>query len=283
MMMRFAIVTIDRYMGIFQAFMDAGWQPIKLFTGASKNEFDTQQQVIAEAERRSLDIQLSRITENDIMALRAQGCDALVVAGYSWKIPDTRQILPYAVNFHPSPLPIGRGPYPMPQVILEDRDNWAISCHKLVPELDAGDILSSESFPLSDGECHESLDLKIQIAGTRLAKKIADNFHTYWDQAIPQNNATYWKKASEDDRLIDFAQPIDLVLRHIRAYGMTESFAKFGESILVVKRAIGWQEHHSFPPGQIVHLNQRKLVVAVQDGFVGFLDIAPLSSSIFRT
>jgi methionyl-tRNA formyltransferase len=275
--MRFAIVTIDRYSGVFQSFVDAGWEPLKLFTGPAKDEFSDQRQAIIMAENRGMDIQLSRITDADVINLRDQGCDALIVAGYSWKIPETRGILPYAINFHPSPLPTGRGPYPMPRAILEGRDEWAVACHKLTDQFDLGDILEMDNFPLTGDECHESLDLKIQLAFKRLAGRIAINFKTLWEQAAPQGPGTYWQRATETERMIDFTQPVQSVLRHIRAYGRSESLAKFGDGALAIKRAVGWQEHHSVTPGTIVYFNQQKVIVATQDGFIGLLDVTPVS------
>lgn len=68
---------------------------MELFTAASTNQFDIQQLFISEAQRLSIDIQLSKMTERDVKALSDIGCDALVVAGYRWKIPDTRQFLPF--------------------------------------------------------------------------------------------------------------------------------------------------------------------------------------------
>ena len=277
--MRFAIVTIDRYLGIFQPFVDAGWEPIKLFTGPFKDEFGDQRQAIALAESQGMDIQLSRITDADLINLRDQGCETLIVAGYSSKIPETRGILPYAINCHPSPLPVGRGPYPMPRAILEGRDQWAVACHKLTDQFDQGDILDVDHFPLAMDECHESLDLKIQIAAQRIAKRIAKNFKSLWEYAVPQGAGSYWQRATESERIINFNLPVQSVLRHIRAYGNSESLAKFGDGVLIVKRAVGWREVHTVTPGTIVYFNQRKVVISTQDGFVGLLDVTPLSLS----
>ena len=136
--MRFAITATDEFLGVFEAFVRAGWQPLKLFSGTAPGEADLQHSAIAFAERHHAAIQLSRMTEDDLRGLRDQKCDALIVASYKWKIPDWEPYLKYAVNFHPSPLPEGRGPRPAIQAILEKRNVWAVTCHRVTRRFDEG-------------------------------------------------------------------------------------------------------------------------------------------------
>src|SRR5271155_983950 len=100
--MRFAITAVDRYLGVFEAFVHAGWEPVKLFTVPMRSFIDSHHAVIAYAEQRHVPIQLSRMTEQDLHALGEQGCEVLIVASYNWKIGDWRPFLKYAVNFHSS-------------------------------------------------------------------------------------------------------------------------------------------------------------------------------------
>lgn len=270
--MRFAITAVDQYLGVFQNFVRAGWEPLKLFTSPRKCELANQQAVIAFAEQNKAAIQLSRLTERDLRELRDQGCEALIVASYPWKIPDWRPFLKYAVNFHASPLPHGRGPYPMVRAILENWDHWAVTCHRLTPEFDRGDILAMEKFPLRDDECHESLTLKIQMAAKKLATRIADQIDELWQQAKPQDGGSYWQKFSLPETVIDFQKPVATIVRHIRAFGAIESLAKINNTWLVVRRAVGWPEAHNHLPGSVVHVFNRSIVVAATDGYIGLLD-----------
>ncbi len=271
--MRFAIATYDRYLGVFEAFCHAGWVPLKLFTVPLRDaEFGNQRAAIALAERLEATIQLSRMSHRDIADLGAAGCDALIVAGYDWKIPDWQPLLKYAINFHPSPLPLGRGAYPLPRAILENHPFWGVTCHRLTAEIDAGEILAAEHFPLRADECHESLDLRVQIAGRRLAAHVARNFGELWRCAVPQGSGTYWPKITLADKMVDFAKPIDEQLRHVRAYGRTGSVANVEGTWHVVKSAVGWQEAHEHRPGALVPTHGRAVVVAAPDGYLAILD-----------
>ncbi|MGD0960590.1 MAG: formyltransferase family protein [Methylomonas sp.] len=270
--MKFAITATDRFLGVFEAFAGAGWQALKLFTIPVTHPLSNQQAVIAFAQRHNAAIQLSRMTERDLAELSEQGCEALIVASYDWKIHDWRPYLRYAVNFHSSPLPDGRGPYPVSRAILENRPYWGVTCHQITPKIDQGPIIAVENFPLQSDECHESLDLKIQLAAKRLAGRVAQNFAPLWDQAQPQQPGHYWPKTAFQERNINFKQPVAAILRHIRAFGSTESIALLNNNGFVVKRAVGWLESHQFPAGQIVHAFNKTLVVTASDGYIGLLD-----------
>lgn len=276
--MRFAIATLDRYLGIFEAFCLAGWTPTKLFTLPVRDpEFGTQARAIALAEKTGATVQLSRLSDADLSALGESGCEVLIVAGYDWKIPPWERALKYAVNFHPAPLPIGRGPYPLPRALLEQRPFWGMTCHRLSAQFDAGDILAAEHFALHADECHERLNLRVQMAGKRLAIRVARNFVTLWDGAQPQDGGSYWSRTTLSERILDFTLPHAEVLRKVRAYGRTGSLANVHGTWLIVKHALAWPEVHRQLPGEVAHLAGQSLVIAVADGYLALLEseVAP--------
>ena len=273
--MRFAIATLDRYLGIFEAFCLAGWTPTKLFTLPVRDpEFGTQARAIALAEKTGATVQLSRLSDADLSALGESGCEVLIVAGYDWKIPPWERALKYAVNFHPAPLPIGRGPYPLPRALLERRPFWGMTCHRLSAQFDAGDILAAEHFALHADECHERLNLRVQMAGKRLAIRVARNFVTLWDGAQPQDGGSYWPRTTLSERILDFTLPHAEVLRKVRAYGRTGSLANVHGTWLIVKHALAWPEVHRQLPGEVAHLAGQSLVIAVADGYLALLESA---------
>lgn len=112
--MKFAFAGIDFLGGVFEALVGAGWTPIKLFTRPCDGIYDHNEAVLASARRHRVPMQISRMKPEDLAALaEVQGRDwALVVAGYPWLVRGWRGAAAYGLNFHPSPLPMGRGPYP---------------------------------------------------------------------------------------------------------------------------------------------------------------------------
>ncbi|HVW68154.1 MAG TPA: formyltransferase family protein [Steroidobacteraceae bacterium] len=270
--MRFAVTVTDRYLNVFQTLVEHGWTPVKVFTGKVDNRIHRNTAVIDYARKLNVDTQISRLTEENLRDLGDKGCDALVVASYEWRVPEWRAFLPYAVNFHPAPLPHGRGPYPMPAAILESAATWGVSCHKIEPEIDRGDILKTLEFPLSAAEDHDSLDLKIQLAARRLAADVADHFRDYWDAATAQVGGSYYPKWSDDERTLDFSQTVEQILRRVRAFGCIECLARLNNTVFFVHRAVGWTESHRLRPGTVVQADNLSLVVAAADGYIGLTE-----------
>ncbi|MGC8519334.1 MAG: methionyl-tRNA formyltransferase [Steroidobacteraceae bacterium] len=276
--MRFAITLTDRYLPVLEALLAAGWQPVKLFTSPVDDRIFHNKLSLQRAQQLDIPVQISRMLDADLLDLSARGCDALVVASYRWRIGEWQPHLRYAVNFHPSPLPIGRGAYPVVRAILDGHTQWGISCHKLAPRFDSGDILAQETFPIAADECHETLDLKTQLASGVLARKVAGNFETLWREATVQGEGSYWKLFTDADRTLDFRQPVERIIRTVRAFGDCECLAKVAEAQIYVRRAVAWPAEHTLVPGTVVHNSAMRLVVAASDGYVGLLEwslIAP--------
>jgi methionyl-tRNA formyltransferase len=275
--MRFAITCVDRCLTVFDALLTEGWEPVKLFTIPPGPMVSANSATIARAVELKIPIQISRMGDDDLADLASRGCEALICASYNWKIGDWRPHLRYGLNFHPSPLPIARGPYPAFRAILEGRRTWGVACHKIEPKFDVGDILDDEAFDLGEDECHESLNLKTQMAFRRLAGRIGRNMRALWDQARPQGCGSYWKGSTDTDRMLDFEQPVEAILRRVRAFGMTETIAKVSGGVLYVRRAIGWTERHSHAPGAVVHTDGRRWVIAAGDGYIALLEWSPIT------
>jgi methionyl-tRNA formyltransferase len=274
--MRFAITAVDRSLSVFDGLLAQGWQPVKLFTVPPDNLTNLNRATIKRAVGLGIPVQISRMDEADLRDLADRGCEVLVCASYNWRIGDWRPHLPYAINFHASPLPVGRGPYPAFRAILEGRRSWGVACHKIEHRFDAGDILAAEEFPLSDDECHESLDLKTQMALGRLAHQVARDLPALWSGAQPQSKGQYWPLTTDQDRLIDFASPVESILRKVRAFGLSETIAQLSGMHIHIRRAVGWTQAHGHTPGTVVHADGRQSVVAALDGYIGLVEWSPL-------
>lgn len=265
--MRFAMVCNDRYLGVFQSLVEAGWQPLRFFSEPHDNRTVCNREALAYANEMGLGIQLSPISPEDLRALGAAGCETLAVAEYSHRIPDWTPFLRHAVNFHASPLPEARGPYPQVRAILEGRREWAMSCHKISPKFDRGDILAGESFPLGAEEWHESLDVKLQFAARKLAARVAGDFPAVWAEAKPQGEGSYWRAFTDADRTLDFDMPVEDILRQVRAFGALETIAHLRRMTIYVRRASGWIEAHSHRPETLVSATH-PIVIAAADGYI---------------
>ncbi|MEE7450265.1 formyl transferase [Methylobacterium radiotolerans] len=277
--MKFAFAGIDFLGGVFEGLLDAGWTPVKLFTRPCDGVYDHNEVIVARARSLRLPIQLSRIRERDIEALQAEhGRDwALVVAGYPWLIKGWKGRAAYGLNLHPSPLPTGRGPYPLFRAVLDRYETWGVTAHVLADGFDTGDILAQEIFALSSRESHETLLAKCQMAARRLAAgPLGRDLPNRWKRSEPQGDGSYWPRATDADRTLDFRQDVETVLRRVRAFGTVETIARLGDARVFVAEAQGWQERHAHTPGAVVHRHRRHVVVAALDGYVQLTRWSPV-------
>jgi methionyl-tRNA formyltransferase len=270
--MRFAITVTDRYIGVLESLLERAWRPLKIFTTVTDGRLHHHAAVIDLARRLKVQVQISRLSDDDLRELGHRGCDALIVASYRWRIGNWRPHLPRAVNFHPSPLPVGRGPYPLPAAILGGSRSWGVTCHKLEHDLDAGDILASAEFPLEEHADHDSLDLRVQLAARRLSTDVAEHFESYWSAARPQGAGSYFPAWTVPERTLEFSLGVAALLRQVRAFGPLECIARLNDTAFFVRRAVGWTELHAVPAGTVVHINALAMVVAAGDGYIALTE-----------
>jgi len=269
---RFAITASDRYFHVFKAFVDAGWEPVKLFSAPINSHMASNKMVIDLAHQLKLPIQLSRMNDKDMADLKELDCELLVLASYQWRIGDWQKYLSRAINFHPAPLPGYRGAYPLVQGILDRCESWAVTCHRVSAEFDSGDILTERRFTMDPYERHESLDLKTQIELRQLAAYVANNLDSLWDNARPQGPGNYISQWTDDDRAIDFTSSVEQIALQLRAFGNFECIATLEGTRFHVRRAACWRSSHNYAPGVLAIVNGTEYVVTCRDGFVALLE-----------
>ncbi len=266
--MRFAFAGIDFLGDAFLTLIERGWEPVKLFTRPCDGIYDFNDTTVARARALRVPVQSTRIRPSDLAELKSLDCQVLVIAGYPWLVTGWEEHIPYALNFHPSPLPEGRGPYPLFQAILDDWREWGMSVHVLAPAFDTGPILVQDRFPLAPDETHDTLLARCQMSAKRLSIRLSTELPDLWAHATPQGPGTYWRRVTDRQRTLDWTQNVADILRTVRAFGSIEAIAQLNDKRLYVWAATGWREDHRLPPGSLAHKHRRHLVVAVRDGFV---------------
>jgi methionyl-tRNA formyltransferase len=280
--MRFAFAGIDFLGDVFETLIGKGWEPVRLFSRPCDGIYDFNDTTVARARSLKVPVKLTRIEPSDLAGLKRAGCDVLVVAGYPWLVKGWEPYLPYGLNFHPSPLPEARGPYPLFQAILDGVPEWGVTAHALEPAFDTGRILAQKRFPLAPSEDHDTLLAKCQMAAKEIAARLADELPELWEQAKPQGPGSYWPRITQAQRTIDWSRGVKDALRTIRAFGSIEAFAQVDSRYIYVWDASGWEEPHRYRPGALVHRHRKHLVVAAGDGFVQITGWSPYAPGSAR-
>ena len=190
--MKAAYAGIDLLYPALPALADAGCEIIRVFTCETDNLTEFNTRVCGFARKRGIPLQSTRMTEADLNMLVSQGCDLFLCGGYYFRLPVRDDL--YMVNIHPSPLPVGRGAWPMPVTILRGLRESGVTMHRITAALDEGDILLSQRIRVASDENLYTLTEKICAMVPDMVRKLIADLPSLWEHATPQDRsrAEYW-------------------------------------------------------------------------------------------
>lgn len=147
-----------------------------------------------------------------------------LVAAYGKILPKKILDIPKngTVNIHPSLLPKYRGPSPIQSAIMVDDRNMGVSIMLLDEKMDHGPIIASRAVSFEpwppDTETASNI---LARAGGELIAEILPAWLSGDLKPTPQDHskATYTKKLTKSDGLLDLSADAYLNWRKIRAYG----------------------------------------------------------------
>lgn len=214
--MRIAYLGYDLLSPCLDALADSGCEVMAVYSFPTDNEFEFNRAVRAFADGWGIPFTDQRITLAEIHRLKDAGCQALFCAGYIYRVPVDHS-LPI-VNVHPALLPVGRGAWPMPVTILRQLPVSGVTLHRMEPELDVGDILLQEAFPVGPEDTLETVTEQIRRVGAALCRQVMTDFTGYWDAARPQGEGEYWPEPTQADRTFAPDAPPEETDRILRAF-----------------------------------------------------------------
>lgn len=160
--------------------------------------------------------------EADIEHFQSLGADLLVVNGWQRLVPaEILKTATYgALGNHGSAfgLPKGRGRSPLNWSLIEDRDRFLLSVITLDPDADAGDIVTTRKFDITDYDTIETLYYKVTMALEEMFLEcigpILREEQTFEAQT---GEATYYPKRNPEDGEIHWGDGTREVYNLVRA------------------------------------------------------------------
>ncbi|HLB66045.1 MAG TPA: methionyl-tRNA formyltransferase [Candidatus Saccharimonadales bacterium] len=125
------------------------------------------------------------------------------------------------INSHFSLLPRWRGADPISFAILNADQKTGVSLMLIEKELDTGKVLVQKSIPIMPDATTPSLTAELIKLSNQL---LADNLPKYWNGQIKPraqphpSRATYSRKLTKNDGIIDWNKSAEQIEREIRAY-----------------------------------------------------------------
>jgi methionyl-tRNA formyltransferase len=180
------------------------------------------------------------------------------------------------VNVHPSLLPRYRGPSPIHAAILGADGRTGITIQSLAAEVDTGDIILQESFPLTGKETTGSLTETAAEKGADLLAKALALIAEGKDRRVPQDAAaaSYCGLITREDAKIDWKAAAAHIERMTRAFdpwpGAWTNFRGAALRILAAEALAQPSGEKAFPaPGTVAGVDtQRGILVQTGDGLL---------------
>ena len=124
-----------------------------------------------------------------------------------------------AFNMHGSLLPKYRGRAPVNWVVVNGETESGVTLHHMVAEVDAGDIVDQEAFPIEDEDTAYDVGKKTFVAAQKVIQRQIDALLTGTAPRRPQNHAesTYFGGRTPEDGRIDWALTTQEIYNLIRA------------------------------------------------------------------
>ena len=157
--------------------------------------------------------------------------DVIYCIGWSYLLGDELLALPAngIIGFHPAKLPENRGRHPIIWALTLGLPETASTFFKMDKGADSGPIVSQELIEIDKGENASSLYAKIlkvsQVQLIAFTKKLSDGNFEFLEQ--DHSKATYWRKRSRKDGLIDWRMSADSIHNLIRALSKPYPGAEF--------------------------------------------------------
>lgn len=272
--MKLAVCAFDLFFPVIESILTSGHEICSAWTFECDNVYNFNRQCIALATKHRYPITVGPIRGVDLHLLQEQGVEALICAGYSYRVPVYEAPALRCVNVHGSLLPHGRGPWPQPWQILRFPEAAGVTLHEMTMRWDSGKTILRDPIIVSPTETLETLTCKVQLVARNLVLRMLSDFDSHWARAEPLDASagSYWKKPTETERTLDWNASVEEIDRLVRSFGRFTTNASFDNREWIVRKASLWKENHSIPPGSVLLRNANDVLIAVKDGYCCLTD-----------
>lgn len=275
----FAVASLD-------AILHAGYNIVAVITAADKaagrGMKTTESAVKKYALSKGLKILQPEKLKNPLFIeeLKSLHADIQIVVAFRmlpeliWSMPSMG-----TVNLHGSLLPQYRGAAPINWAVINGEKETGVTTFKLQQEIDTGNILLQESFPIADDETAGEVHDRMKIIGARLLVKtiegLIDGSLKEKPQLSTRDNQSELKHAPKiftETCKIDWDKPVDQIYNLIRGLSpFPGAFTYYDKKILKIFKSHKEYISPKEPPGNPQTDKKNFLKFAATDGYV-YLD-----------
>lgn len=202
---------------------------------------------------------------SELNQLISLGAEMFIIAEYSYLVPVTK--VKYAINIHPTLLPEGRGPTPLPYLINSPEFS-GVTIHKICDDFDSGDIVLQSKVAHSIDESLTTLMIKMHLESAKLLKTFFEDIDKYYKSASSQTDHSYWSKVDVTKRVLDWNSPIYDIKKQMRSFGHIGLIVKLDQELWVTSHVEVIDCKHNSTPGHVAFEDDSVLAISASDGVV---------------
>ena len=268
----FAVASLD-------AILEAGFNVVGVITApdkpAGRGMQLTESAVKKYAVSKGLHVlQPEKLKDADFLdSLRALHADLQIVVAFRmlpeivWNMPPMG-----TVNLHGSLLPQYRGAAPINWAVINGETSTGVTTFKLQHEIDTGNILLQDRFPIADTDTAGDVHDRMKVIGARLLVKTIEGLAAGTLAGVPQENVGGLKAAPKiftETCKIDWARSTFAVYNLIRGLSpFPAAFTSLDGKMLKVFASQKEQGASSAVPGTVDSDGKSYLRFATADGWI---------------
>ncbi|OFU70256.1 methionyl-tRNA formyltransferase [Streptococcus sp. HMSC10A01] len=213
----------------------------------------------------------------EMEAIMNLGADGIVTAAFGQFLPSKLlAIMNFVVNVHASLLPKHRGGAPIHYALIQGDRETGITIMETVKEMDAGDMISRRSIPITDEDNVGTLFEKLAIVGRDL---LLDTLPAYLagdiqPEAQDPSQVTFSPNIRPEEERLDWNKTNRQLFNQIRGmnpWPVAHTLWQGGRfKIYEAELADGDGQ-----PGEILEIGKRQLLVATGEGALALKTVQP--------
>ncbi len=207
-----------------------------------------------------------------VQELRTVAPDLIVVVAYGEILKPQLLEVPErgAVNLHASLLPRYRGSSPIQAAILNGDKVTGVTTILMDEGMDTGDVLGQAEVPINDDDDAGTLHDNLARVGAEVLLQTVDRIESGAAAPVPQDHelATYTKKLTKEDGLIDWNAPTERLHNFVRAMNPWPVAHVQEGGLRIWTTSAPGEEKERAEPGTVIQADENGLLVATLDGAI---------------
>jgi methionyl-tRNA formyltransferase len=179
----------------------------------------------------------------------------------------------HAINVHGSLLPKYRGRSPHIWAIINGEKETGVTCHRMKPEVDQGEILEQIKIAIDSDDSGADLIDKFCLCYPRVVMNALDKIDSYSGIVQNEDEASYYGIRTEIMSFLDLNKPVEEVINFIRAlrspYPNAYHFLPNGKRISITRVIVSNARFMSFKG---IRKIEGKYILSCLDGYLEVTD-----------